>query len=167
MNMILKTNDFHFLALSCKAFWFSNAWSFSLSRKVAPSYLSSPLAVQATFPFVWVAGDVPDLKRLSKGFSLWGGPTLLRFPSGPWFLQAKKHGVLKSWLQQCQMVLSAKKPAGSAGLLKFVRRADLSAQPCLFSTTLLRPTPESSCAWLRNWLHTSPLPHNCIMFESH
>ena len=43
-----------------------------LSRKVAPSYLSSPLAVQATFPFVWVAGDVPDLERLSKGFSLWG-----------------------------------------------------------------------------------------------
>ena len=44
-----------------------------MSRKVAPSYLSSPLAVQATFPFAWVAGDVPDLECLSEGFSLWGG----------------------------------------------------------------------------------------------
>ena len=58
-------------------------WAVSCSsRKVAPSYLSSPLAVQATFPFVWVAGDVPDLERLSKGFSLWGGEEGLERPYG-------------------------------------------------------------------------------------
>ena len=52
-----------------------------ISRKVAPSYLSSPLAVQATFPFVWGRWDVPDLERLCIGFSLGGGP--FRFSPGP------------------------------------------------------------------------------------
>ena len=126
------------------------------SRKVAPSYLSSPLAVQATFPFVWVAGDVPDLERLSKGFSLWGGSPPLPFTPGPRFFWPARHGVLKSGLQQCQSVLSAPK---TARLLKFkCWRANPSAQPFLLhhltsfhSRTQLRVAPQlashvSSCS---------------------
>ena len=43
-----------------------------ISRKVASSCLSSPLAVQATFPLVWVGGSVLGLERLSFRISLRG-----------------------------------------------------------------------------------------------
>ena len=39
------------------------------SRKVAPSYLSSLLAVQASYVSVWVTGTVCDLERLCIYFS--------------------------------------------------------------------------------------------------
>ena len=44
-----------------------------MSRKVAPSYLSSPLAAQATnFSFCLGRWSMPDLERLSFRFSLSG-----------------------------------------------------------------------------------------------
>ena len=91
-----------------------------------------------------------------------GPPPLFDSPLVQGFLPAK-HGVLKSGLQQCQTVLSAKK---TARLLIFkCRRANPSQQPFLLqqltsfhSRTQLRMAPQlasyiSSCSELQTYLH--------------
>ena len=122
------------------------------SNKPRKVYLSFPLAVQVTFPFVWVAGDVPDVERLSNG-----GPL-----PGPRSFARENMVCLSPGYNSARRFCQQKK----AGLLEFVcRRASSSAQPFLLhhlssshSRTQLCAAPQlasyvSSCSLLQTYLH--------------